>query len=263
MSLADAAIVTGAGRGIGRAIAERLGAHGLDILCLSQSDRALETAAGIVAAGGSAQGVVADIANLDEVNMLVRTWLETRRTARIGTVLAAATLGPSGPLIDTDLGEWSRVFHVNVLGNLAVVQAALPTMYSTGFGRVVAFAGGGAAYAYPILPGYAVSKTAMVRAVENLAADFADHRGDLTAVCIAPGAVETDTLAEVRRLGAEVRTTVDVDEPVRCVTELITGDPGPLNGRFIHVRDDWPIHLNRPRNAAPLIDDQWKLRRVE
>ena len=263
MSSADTAIVTGAGRGIGRAIAERLAADGLEVLCLSQSDRAVKTAAGIVAAGGNAHGVVADIADLDETDALIRTWLEARPTARVGTVLAAAALGSPGPLVDTDLGEWSRAFQVNVLGNLAVVRAALPTMYANGFGRVAAFAGGGSAYAYPILPGYAASKTAMVRAVENLGADFADHRGDLTAVCVAPGAVETDTLAEVRRLGAEVRTTVDIDEPVRCVTALITHDPAPLNGRFIHVRDDWPDHLDQPRESSTLSHDHWKLRRVE
>ena len=150
--------------------------------------------------------------------------------------------------------------RTNVLGNLAVTKAALPIMLKNKYGRLVFFAGGGAAYAYPIFPGYAASKTALVRAVENLHEDLKDA-GDFAVAILAPGAVETDTLTRVREHGGYVRTTVPIEEPVEFVHQFLTAGKCGFSGCFVHVRDDWQKLLNSDNRLTA--KDLWKLRRVE
>lgn len=260
LSALDFVVVSGAGRGIGRAICLDLGAHGLPILCISRSERAADTAAEVRARGGRAESLVLDLADYAHAGQAASRWLGERRPRRLAVVLAAAELGPQGTLAETDLTEWDHGFRVNALGNLALVQGLLPAMLEGRFGRIVFFAGGGAAYAYPVFPAYAAAKTAIVRIVENLHEDL-KGRGDFAVVALAPGAVETDTLRRVRSAGGAVRTVTDVSEPVECVRTLITSDPRNLSGRFIHVRDEWRRYLNN--NQRPESESLWKLRRIE
>jgi NAD(P)-dependent dehydrogenase (short-subunit alcohol dehydrogenase family) len=142
-----------------------------------------------------------------------------------------------------------------------VLQAALPQMRVSGFGRVAMFAGGGSAYAYPTFPAYAISKTALVREVENIGVEMKDL-ADFSVVILAPGAVDTDMLADVRAAGAEVRTLTSITEPVGFVTSFLTAaEARKLSGRFIHVRDVWRETLADADKT--LGDNHWKLRRVE
>ncbi len=253
-------IVTGAGRGIGRNIALAFGKQGATVLSISRSNLCDETARQIRDAGGKAESLQIDLADFREAGKALATWLAGTSFARIGIVLAAGSLGPSGTLANTSLAEWDLTFRSNVLGNLAIVQAALPRMIENSFGRLVFFAGGGAAYAYPIFPAYAISKTALVRAVENLHEDLKD-KGDFAAAILAPGAVDTDILAAVRAQGGYVKTTVAMEEPVGFVREFINATSVGFSGAFVHVRDDWASYLNNDKQAEK--KDLWKLRRVE
>jgi NAD(P)-dependent dehydrogenase (short-subunit alcohol dehydrogenase family) len=256
----DAVVVSGAGRGIGRAAALALGATGAAILCLSRTSTAEATADAIRAGGGVADGLAVDLADPAAAEEAVAAWLRAGGHRRVAAVLAASELGPSGPLDQTDLAAWARLFSVNVLGNLAVARATLGPMLDSGWGRLVFFAGGGAAYAYPVFPAYACTKAAVVRAVENLNEDVVG-RGDIAVVCLAPGAVETDMLRDVRAAGGEVRTTAPVDDAVGFLTAFIASDAaGRLSGRFVHARDDWSHVLD---GSVELAGSHWKLRRVE
>ncbi len=253
-------IVTGAGRGIGKNIALEFGQQGATVLCISRGENAATTANEIKAAGGKADSLAIDLADFEDAGKQVTAWLADKTYSRIGMVLAAGTLGPSGTLAGTSLLEWDLAFRSNVLGNLAVVQAALPAMLAGKFGRMVFFAGGGAAYAYPLFPAYALSKTALVRAVENLHEDLKDS-GDFAVAILAPGAVATDILAAVRAHGGYVKTTVAMEEPVAFAREFINSKSVGFSGGFVHVRDDWANYLNNDKQAEK--KDQWKLRRVE
>jgi NAD(P)-dependent dehydrogenase (short-subunit alcohol dehydrogenase family) len=95
-----------------------------------------------------------------------------------------------------------------------------------------------------------------VRFTETLALELADT-GPLVTI-IAPGANETDMLAEVRRAGGSVKTTVGIDEPCRLVRRLLSEDARGLHGRFVHVRDDWDS-----ASASALGKEHFRLRRVE
>jgi 3-oxoacyl-[acyl-carrier protein] reductase len=256
----DLVIVTGAGRGIGRSIALDLGRMGATVLCISQSHRAADTSRYICGKGGRSDCLLTDLGEYEDAREKVNAWLEGKTFSRIGVVLAAAILGPPGPLKDAPLREWERTLRTNVLGNLAVAQATLPAMLQNRYGRLLFFAGGGAAYEYPIFPAYAASKTALVRAVENLHEDIRDA-GNFAVTILAPGAVETDTLACVREHGGFVRTTVPIDEPVEFARQFLSATTCEFSGCFVHVRDRWQTLLNSHNHLDR--KDLWKLRRVE
>ncbi len=145
-------------------------------------------------------------------------------------------------------------------GNLAVVQSALSIMEKHNYGRIIMLAGGGAAYAYPIFPAYACSKTALVREVENLAVDL-DSKGDIVVVCLAPGAIETDMLKAIRAAGAQVKTEGNITDVIECVKSLLSKQCKSLSGRLIHVRDNWDEIINGEEESLP--SNHWKLRRIE
>jgi len=200
-----------------------------------------------------------DLADHGATERAVSLWIAERPYRRLGVVLAAAELGPRGPLDASELDAWAHAFEVNVLGNLAVVRALLGRMLEGSAGRVVFLAGGGAGYAYPAFPAYACTKAAVVRAAENLHEDLRT-RGDFAVVCLAPGAVETDMLRQVRAAGAEIRTTAPVDDAVRFVEAFLLSPATIVSGRFLHARDTWAEAV---AGAAKLPADHWKLRRVE
>lgn len=256
----QAAVVTGAGRGIGRAIALDLASRGLHVVCISKSENARHTADAIRAAGSTATAIQVDLRDTAALQAAVGEWAREAGFERLGIVLAAGALGPAGPLAESCLAGWLECLQVNLLGNLAVVQALLKPMLAARFGRILAFSGGGSAYAYPLFPAYAASKTAMVRAIENLECDLRGQ-GDFATTCLAPGAIETDMLARVRAAGAEVRTVTDISEPVAFVRAFLLSQSCGFSGSFVHVRDDWRKYLNTGLDLEnPAL---WKLRRIE
>jgi 3-oxoacyl-[acyl-carrier protein] reductase len=256
----ELAIVTGAGRGIGRAIALDLARHGSEVLCISKSASCVETVDKVRCAGGKADSIQLDLAQYSYVGEPISRWLDRNHARKIAIVLAGGSLGPSGTLASTHLEDWELAWRTNVLGNLAVVQACLPRLVANRYGRVLFFAGGGAAYAYPLFPAYAMTKTALVRVVENLHEDLKTS-GDIAVAILAPGAVDTQMLATVRQAGGEVRTMVPISEPVAFVRSFVSAPQCGFSGCFVHVRDAWQPLLE---NAAAIPQkDLWKLRRVE
>ena len=180
--------------------------------------------------------------------------------SKIGIVLSAATLGTFGGLLDSDLQDWELIYKTNVLGNLAVLQGFLPYMINSKYGRIIFLAGGGSAYGYPLFSGYSLSKTAIVRAVENLSMEL-EGKGNFSTVALAPGAMETSMLEMVKAVGGEVKTTVDISEPIEFVKEFFQSvNSKRLDGRFIHVRDNWKKYLDED---IPVENYKWLLRRTE
>ena len=176
---------------------------------------------------------------------------------RVNVVLCASTLGKGGGLLDSDLRDWEYVLQTNLLGNLAVIKSVLPQMIKTQYGRIVFLAGGGAAYGYPLFSAYALSKVAIVREVENIAIELKDVIDDFSIISLAPGAMQTSMLKQVREAGAEIKTTVDIKEPVEFIKNFLNMDKEKaksLSGRFIHVRDDL---------ESEDFKNKWLLRRIE
>lgn len=260
MTNLDLAVITGAGRGIGKAIAKELASVNVPVLCISRSDKVIETVQEINTAGFKAEALKMDIGDHLNAAVTIKKWIEGKPYIKIGVVLAASVLGKKFDLNNFDSQEWDEVMRVNVVGNFAVLGALLPRMIENKFGRIVAFSGGGSAYAYPIFSAYSASKTAVVRTVENFAKEL-NGKGDFAIAALAPGAVETDMLKMVKEAGAEVKTTVNINEPVNFVKEFILSKSCNFSGCFVHVRDVWKDHLN---NDNKLKDrDFWTLRRID
>ncbi len=260
MNLVDVVIVTGAGRGIGRSIALDFGKQGIPVLCISKSSNAGNVAKEITNDGGIAESLSLDLSNYETVENEISKWILKTSYKKIGIVLAAAILGPKGPLTNCSLKEWDDCHRVNILGNLAVLKSLFPRMLENKFGRIVMFSGGGAAYANPAFPGYSSTKTATVRIAENIYEDLKD-KGDFLITCFGPGAVETDMLKEFRTGGGEVKATTKIEEPVLFVREFINARTCGLSGRFVHVRNSWKEYINSSKTFDD--DSMWKLRRVE
>jgi NAD(P)-dependent dehydrogenase (short-subunit alcohol dehydrogenase family) len=224
-------IITGASRGIGKAIAEDLKTLEGEKILLSSEDVNFENPQAVFYLMEEKLKHI-NVETIDQVNI----------------VLCAAQIGTKNN-INTD--ELSKLYNINVLSNLNVIEAAITL---PGKMRIVWFAGGGAAFPYPEFFGYSLTKTAVVRAVENLSVMFKDD--DFSIIALAPGAVETDMLKTVLEAGCEVRTKTDISEPVNFVRKFITDEFNSLalNGRFLHVRDN----LGKIYKT-----DMFKLRRIE
>jgi NAD(P)-dependent dehydrogenase (short-subunit alcohol dehydrogenase family) len=184
------ALVTGAGRGIGQAIAERLAADGASVTLVARDRERLEAVArGIQHAGGEAQAVVADVASARDVYAAVDA-----AVARFGPVAIlvnnAAIPGPFGPLGTIDPLEWWGTQAVNVLGPVVFMHAVIPTMRERLTGRIINIVSSAALEAVPNLSAYAVSKNTLVRVTES--ADIEERGRGIRAFALHPGTIMTD-----------------------------------------------------------------------
>ena len=250
-------LITGAGRGIGRAVALHLAKKTeMSLVLVSRTANAQATAdACNQVRTGSARGFAWDIGARGKEAEAVFAELDAG-AGPIALVHAAGVLGPTGSFVENDIEAWCAALDTNLGATARLVHRVLGRMLREAAGRIVLFAGGGAAYGYPRFSSYGTAKAALVRFTETLAMELGDAGPIVTIV--APGANETDMLAEVRRAGGTVKTTVSIEEPCRAVERLLTEDTRGLHGRFIHVRDEWT-----PEQAKNLSEHHWKLRRVE
>lgn len=154
------AIVTGGGRGLGRAIALALAEHGAAVTATSRTAAEVEaTATEIVTAGGRALGLRADVANQENWQRVVA---ETESTLGPVTLLVAnaALSDPAGPVYEIDPDVWQKTLDVNVMGSVRGARAVLPGMVERRNGRVIIVSSGAALGAMPYTSPYRVSKTA-------------------------------------------------------------------------------------------------------
>ena len=179
------AIVTGAGRGIGRAIAHRFSKEGARVTLAARTPAQIrEVAAEIEANGGLALPVRCDVSSEDDVGSLVEKALE--RFGRIDILVNNAGINlPPIDLTETDPKAWRDIIDVNLNGAFLCTRAVLPHMKANGSGVVlnISSVGGrrGAAGRGP----YRASKAALINLTETIAAEGADY--GVRAVCLCPG----------------------------------------------------------------------------
>lgn len=253
----DHALITGAGSGIGQAVALRLAGKKIPVLLVGRPASMEKTRQLIESQGGQAEVFPCDLEDHAKFQASLVRAVAAKSACRWGVVLAASMLDPAGSR--SIAADYEQVFRANVVGNLAVLEACLPSMTAQAFGRVVFFAGGGAAYGYPAFPAYALSKVSTVRLVENLALTYPPASG-LSFVCLAPGAVDTPMLARVVAEGGEVKTKTAIEESVNFAENYLSSTSAALSGRYVHVRDNWSAFLEGTQTLAP---EQFFLRRIQ
>jgi NAD(P)-dependent dehydrogenase (short-subunit alcohol dehydrogenase family) len=185
------ALVTGAGRGIGRAIALALSDAGAAVaLCARCEDEVTRVAGEIAERQGHGLAVRCDVTDRQEVEGMVAA-VEGAIGPVDLLVNNAGQFGPVGPLAATDPDDWWQALEVNLRGPLYCARAVLPGMLARGRGRIVNVSSGVGLAAIPMLSAYVVSKTALYRLSENLAAETRGH--GVMVFAIDPGLVRTAT----------------------------------------------------------------------
>lgn len=181
------ALVTGGGRGIGRAIAAALTAAGASVTIMGRDGKALAEVAG---QGGASGYVIADVTDAQAVDKGIRQAVAAR--GAVDLLIANAGTAKGAPFAKTTPAMFQDMFAVHVLGMMHPVQAVLGGMIERGFGRIVAVASIVGLRASPNVSPYTTAKHAMVGLMRSVALETAGSGVTVNAVC--PGFVDTDLI---------------------------------------------------------------------
>jgi NAD(P)-dependent dehydrogenase (short-subunit alcohol dehydrogenase family) len=224
---APLAVVTGAGRGIGRAIARRLGHDGHDLVLAGRSTDDLEAVAvELMRSGRAAHVVPTDVGERDSVAALGAA-VEALGGADV-LIANSGVAGPTAPLWEISPEDWAATFAVNVTGVYLSCRAVLPTMVTRRRGSIVVVGSMTGKQALSGRTPYAASKTALVGLVRTLALDAGSH--GVRVNLVSPGPVAGPRLDRVMADEAE-RFGTPLDEVRRAWTQRM-----PL-GRFVTEAD--------------------------
>ncbi|HEY2173455.1 MAG TPA: SDR family oxidoreductase [Mycobacteriales bacterium] len=196
------ALVTGAGRGIGQAVARGLAARGANVAVLARStEQVIDTVTSISALAcarrGDAVAVPADVADSDQVSDALK-WIEHRWGSVDILINNAGVVSPLGASTSINPDEWARAMTVNVTAAARLTFTVLPAMLTAGWGRIVNVSSGIAANPAGMLRAnaYATSKAALESHTLNLAAELAET--GVTVNVYRPGSVDTAMQAYIR-----------------------------------------------------------------
>lgn len=197
-----AAIITGANRGLGLAIAHAYVKAGADVMLCARDEAALSSAhealTGSAAKGQKIYTRPVDVSSEAAVRELVAQTVELLPNLSI-LVNNAGVYGPKGPIESVSLGDWVRSIEINLHGSVYACAAVVPHFKAQRYGKILQLSGGGATNPLPRLSAYAAAKAAVVRFAETLAEEL---RGDgIDVNSIAPGALNTRLLDEVLEAG--------------------------------------------------------------
>jgi NAD(P)-dependent dehydrogenase (short-subunit alcohol dehydrogenase family) len=223
------AVVTGASRGIGAATAEAIAAAGAHVVLAARDEQALEVVARrIREAGSEASAVATDVSSAEEVERLFATAAAAGPPAAL--VCAAGSL-TSAPFAETTAEIWQRTLAVNLTGSFLCARAAFTAMRDAGEGRIVNIASLSGVYAtekFPGLAAYNVSKYGVIGLTEAIALEGRPH--GISAICISPGAVDTQMLRDANPALRAGLTPVEVAE---LIVALLDGRLVPASGANI------------------------------
>jgi NAD(P)-dependent dehydrogenase (short-subunit alcohol dehydrogenase family) len=184
-----AALVTGAGSGIGRAIAIAFGEAGGAVGCADiDPGAACKTSDTIVASGGKALPIACDVSREPETVLAVSAVAQAYGTIHV-LVNAAVATDPSGTVLDYTRADWDSVFAINVTGVFLMSRAVLPAMIAGGGGSIIHMASQHARVGAAGRAVYCATKGALVMLAKSMAVDHAGQ--NIRVNTLSPGAVET------------------------------------------------------------------------
>lgn len=247
---AQPCVVTGAGRGIGRALALHLARLGTPVaLCARSGEELEETTAQARDLGAAVVARTVDVTDAAAIAAFARAVRE-ELGAPWAIINNAAVLGPVGPLDEADMEQWFRALLTDIGGVAATSRAFVPLMRAAGGGRIINLSGGGVGGAglQPNVSAYTASKAAIAVLTETLASELG---GVITVNAVAPGAQPTSFAGEVLRVGpdragsdlyeATVRdqaTPMSLERFLSLVDFLLSDDSAWLTGKLLSARWD-------------------------
>ena len=265
------ALITGAGRGIGKAIALAYAREGARLSLGARSVSELEeTADECRKLDAEVLITPTDVTDVSQVEGLIAATVERYSTIDI-LVNNAGIAGPVGVLQDNDLDAWINTVQINLIGVYLCCRAVVPVMKRQNAGRIVNLSGAGAANAWANMSAYCSSKAAVVRLTEVLALELADTK--ITVNALGPGSVHTrmwDELTEdAAKAGADLihevglRVTsgggASIDRCADLAVWLAGSGADGLSGRIISAFND-DFESLTPRIPEIMASDLYTMR---
>jgi NAD(P)-dependent dehydrogenase (short-subunit alcohol dehydrogenase family) len=250
------ALVTGAGRGLGRAFAQALAGAGAAVAITARSEDQLnETMRLIEDAGGQVVAITADVSDQDAVEQVVATTEE-----QFGPIdLLVNNAGVGGPIVpawEVDPGQWWRTIEINLRGPFLCTRVVLPSMIARKRGRIINVSSGLAVRPLPYLGAYSTSKAALTHWTNQLGMQTKEY--GISVFAYAPGLVRT-AMSERSTHSQEVHKTIrdrfqtmfaqgqdtSMERAVEMFMFLASGKADALSGRYIASRYDQDELLRR------------------
>jgi 2-hydroxycyclohexanecarboxyl-CoA dehydrogenase len=206
-------IVTGAGQGIGRGIAEKLAAEGATVVATDLNEvTATQVATSI---GGASIAVQTDVTSPDAVDAMVdRVRLDF---GRIDVLVNNAGWDRAVPFVDSDRADWDRVIQINLYGVLNTTKAVLPVMAVQGFGTVVNIASDAGRVGSSGEAVYSAAKGGVIAFTKSIAREMARYNINANAIC--PGPADTALFASIGGDDPKLRDALARAIPMRRLAE--------------------------------------------
>lgn len=190
------AVITGASRGIGKAIAQELASEGASVVVnyASSSQAAEELVSEITAAGGSAVALQADVSKEEEVDKLIKTVLE--KFNKIDILVNNAGITRDTLLLRMKPEDWQAVINLNLTGVFLCTRAVSKGMLKKRSGRIINIASVAGQMGNPGQANYSAAKAGVIGLTKTLAKEFASR--SITVNAVSPGFIETDMTSELK-----------------------------------------------------------------
>ena len=241
-------VVTGGGRGIGRAICLAIAELGATVVPVARTLEEIEsTQALILEREGQALAIQADITDESAVEAMATRVV--REFGRVDVLINnAGSCYALGPVAELEPAAWWKDVSINLLGTFLPCHFLLPTMIEAQRGKIITMLGGGAGNPFPYGTGYASSKAAVVRFTDCLAAEVREH--GIAVICMSPGFVRTrmteyTVFSEAgKRYQPAMQGSFNGDKEyppdhaAALAADLCRLDLMPLSGRYVQPGDD-------------------------
>jgi NAD(P)-dependent dehydrogenase (short-subunit alcohol dehydrogenase family) len=252
------AIVTGAGRGIGLAIATSLGEQGAHVVIGELDEmRGRDAARQLASSGISADAMYLDVTDGASCKRLVADVVE--RLGNVDILINNAGIAGYGPTETLDMEEWQRHIAVILTGTLSMAQAVHPAMVSGAHGSIVNIASIGGMGGWPLRAAYNAAKAAVINLTETLATEWASH--GIRVNSISPGTIRTAMAEEAETLGVASleryakRTPMgrlgEVSEIASAVEFLVSDRASFVTGVNLRVDGGWVAWANLDGEGYP------------
>jgi 2-hydroxycyclohexanecarboxyl-CoA dehydrogenase len=206
---AKVTIVTGAGRGIGRGIVEKLAAEGAKVVVSDVDEESARETAGAI--GGESVGLRADVTSKESVEAMVEEVVD--RFGRVDVLVNNAGWDKVEPFLKSNESDWERVIAINLYGTLHCCKAVLPVMVEQEYGKVVNIGSDAGRVGSSGEAVYSAAKGGIISFTKTLAREMARYKINVN--CICPGPADTPLFAEIGEENPKLKEALQKAIPFR------------------------------------------------